>query len=326
MDRENKDEVLIRAYLLGELSQAEQEEMEQRFMTQGDCFDLALAVEEELVDQYLYGNLSKEAQRQLSRRFLATREGAEQLQFAANLKEWARHKHTDREREPSAGGRAGRWLHALLRLRGRSAAVRYAFVATPVFLATILLLGLQVWRLQDQVKQLLASQMSPTPLEQELQEELARQQAQLDDEARSLQQLAEERDRLAQEVRRLNGSGEDRPQPLIAALTLPPGRARGSGGSHLLVIKQGTGQVRLHLLVREPAYASYQVSLQEESGKPVWTADSLKPQIAGGRIQIDIRLPAQLLSGGDYWLRLSGRTDQAGLEEAGNYYFRIARE
>jgi hypothetical protein len=327
MDRKSKDEILIRDYLLGELPLAEQAQLEQRLMTEDDCFQVAAAVEEELVDQYLYGNLSKDEEEKFSRRFLATSEGAEQLRLAANLKRYALRHQAQKRARSSPGDADTLWRRGFPWSRLQSSASRYALAATVILLAAILLgLGWRVWRLQSQVEQLRAGQGASTSLEREFQDQLADQQTRNDDLARALQQAQEERARLEQEVLRLNGSGNDRPQPLIATLTLTPGGIRGGGQSNLLAIKPSTSQVRLHLLVREPAYEVYQAFLQTDNGKPVWTSESLKPQIAGGRIHLRISLPAQFLSGGDYRLHLQGRTGQGNDEEAGNYYFRVAKD
>jgi len=330
MDRKNNDENLIRAYLLGELSEIEQAQLEQRLMTDDECFHLATAMEEELVDQYLYGQLSKAEQEKFSRRFLATPEGAEQLRLAATLKKYVRRERLDKQmgvrRQLSASDATPRRSAGFAWLGLQSAAARYALVAAAIFLGAILVLGGRVWRLQSQVEQLRASQGSPTSREQELQNQLAEQRSRNDDLATSLQQTQAERARLELEVQRLNSPGNDHSQTLVASLTLPPGRPRSVGNNNLLVIKPGMSQVRLHLLVREPAYTTYQASLQTASGKPVWTAESLTPQLAGGRIHLRISLPAQFLSGGDFQLRLQGRTGSGDYEEAGNYYFRVAKE
>ena len=326
MNRQNTDEALIRDYLLGQLEPVEQEHLERRLITEEACFRLAMVVEEDLLDQYLYGQLSGDEEQRFARRFLATPEGAEQLRLAASLKAYARRQRGDSKRQASARA-SDIPAHRFARPRWQSPVARYALAAAALVLVALpFVLAWQVWRLRGQVEQIRASQNLASPSEQELQGQLAEQQARNDELARLLQQAQEKSTQLEQEVQRLGGSRSDHPQPLIAALTLTPGGLRSSGQSQLLTLKPGTSQAQLHLLVRAPAYASYQAFLETESGKPVWASGSLKPQPAGGRIHLRLSLSAQLLSRGDYRLRLRGRTDQGQDEEAGSYYFRVAKE
>jgi hypothetical protein len=327
MDRKVKDEILIRHYLLGELSQGEQEQLEQRLMTEGDCFHLAAVLEAELVDQYLYGHLSTDEQEKFARRFLTTPEGTEHLQLAANLKRYAHHQQAEAKRPFSADDVTAPGSHGFPRSRMLSSTARYALAATVILVVAILAgLGWRVGRLQNQIEQMRAGQGSSSWREQELQNQLAEQQSRNEELARSLQQEQAEHARLAQEVRRLSDSRSERPQPLIAAITLTSSRIRSGGPSRPLVIQSNVSQVLLHLLVREPAYTSYQASLQTDSGREIWAAGSLKPQTDRGRIHVRVSPPVQLLSGGDYQLRLQGRTETGAYENAGNYYFRVDKK
>ncbi|HEX8183222.1 MAG TPA: hypothetical protein VF747_00675 [Blastocatellia bacterium] len=326
MDQESNDVIIIRRYLLGELSQEEQESLERRLMTDGDCFRLASALEEELVDKYISDDLPKEERERFGRRFLATPEGAEELKLAANLRRYARGNRTSlSSRSAGAGTKAHApgWLHLL---GSRFSAAQLALVATlAVFTVMIIALTFKISGYQERVERLEAMQESPTLREQELQNKIAEQQASNDELAKALRREQEERARLEQEVISLSGPKPDNPQSLVAAITLSPVRTRGAGQSNSLVIKPGVSQVLLRLLVREPAHESYRASLQNESGDEIWASGNLRPQTEGGRIAIRVSVSARLLPGGDYTLRLLGRTDKGDYEETGNYYFRVAK-
>jgi tetratricopeptide (TPR) repeat protein len=84
-----KDEELIRSYLLGNVSEQEQEDLEERIMTDDEFSDLACVIESILVEEYLEGTLATEDRVRFEKLLLATPQGAEQLRFASALKEYA---------------------------------------------------------------------------------------------------------------------------------------------------------------------------------------------------------------------------------------------
>ena len=55
-DAFNNEDVLVR-YLLGQLSEEEQEQIEEQYIGDGDFLDQLLVVEDDLIDDYVTGSL-----------------------------------------------------------------------------------------------------------------------------------------------------------------------------------------------------------------------------------------------------------------------------
>ena len=74
---------MIRAYLLGALSEEDQEQVEQRFLVDQELFEEASIVEVELIDEYLNDTLSEKED--FVRSFLSTPRRLQKVRFAMAL-------------------------------------------------------------------------------------------------------------------------------------------------------------------------------------------------------------------------------------------------
>ncbi len=78
-------EELIVRYLLGELPEEKQSEIEDRAFQDQPYLQLILAVESDLIDEYVQGELSDSTRRQFETRFLASGERRRKVAFAKAL-------------------------------------------------------------------------------------------------------------------------------------------------------------------------------------------------------------------------------------------------
>ena len=79
MAHKNKDDGLIRRYLLGQLSEDERDQLEEKMMADNDLFNAMLLAEDEIVEQYLDAELSRKDRASFERSFLTTRDGRRQV-------------------------------------------------------------------------------------------------------------------------------------------------------------------------------------------------------------------------------------------------------
>lgn len=86
---EGEQEILIRRYLLGELSEGQQAQIEKRFMTDAEYRELVLMVEGELIDDYANGSLPAPVGEKFAARFLSHPSQLSKVQTAAALKGFA---------------------------------------------------------------------------------------------------------------------------------------------------------------------------------------------------------------------------------------------
>src|SRR5262245_30397531 len=85
MDVETKDPATLRKYLLGDASQAEQEEIESWLMSHEDAYCLLEAAEDDLIDDSLAGRLQRREIHQFNTYFLKAAERQHKLQFSRSL-------------------------------------------------------------------------------------------------------------------------------------------------------------------------------------------------------------------------------------------------
>lgn len=87
---EENDE--IKQYLLGTLSQADRQRVEERLLTEESFFEEVLLGEDELIDQYLNGALPDESRDGFEQHFLSTPERQRKLKFGRALSRYVAQK------------------------------------------------------------------------------------------------------------------------------------------------------------------------------------------------------------------------------------------
>lgn len=85
MTDQSNDSKMITAYLLGELSEPEQEEIEVRYFTDDALFEQLLAIEDDLIDRYARGQMSDSERLRLERHFMKSPMRRKRVRFAAAL-------------------------------------------------------------------------------------------------------------------------------------------------------------------------------------------------------------------------------------------------
>lgn len=86
MSSNSNDQINLRQYLLGQLTDPAREEFEQRLFSDDDLFEELLAAEDELIDESLAGELSGDDRESFARFFLITPEREQRLWFRRALK------------------------------------------------------------------------------------------------------------------------------------------------------------------------------------------------------------------------------------------------
>jgi anti-sigma factor RsiW len=90
----------IRQYLLGDLSPAEEEQIETTWFRQPELLARVELARDDLADDYAAGRLSKADREKFERRLLATDEGREQLAITKALRQSASRHGGDPEDPP----------------------------------------------------------------------------------------------------------------------------------------------------------------------------------------------------------------------------------
>ena len=86
----DKDQAKIRGFLLGKLSENEQQKIEERLIIEEDLFEEFEISKGELVEEYCANELSRDDQQRFERNFLASPEGKERYALAITLSQLGR--------------------------------------------------------------------------------------------------------------------------------------------------------------------------------------------------------------------------------------------
>ncbi len=298
MSTEAEDAAVMTGYLLGSLSEAETERLDELSITDTAFVYALSAVERDLIDAYVQGELTGAELERFESAYLGSPLRRAKVDFAKALQAYG-----GREAQPS---RVPSTFAALFNLRP---ALQAALAA-----AAIVLLGAASWlavenvRLRRQGPQVQGEQSAAILREQQLHSELS--------------SVRGDRGRLAQQLSRVENSG-------IVALSLAPQmRSAGSRSAGSIPEAPVTGDVEyvaVQLELEPSEYTFFRVELLDTSGgPPLWTSATLAPKMADGRKTLHITLPARLLTAQPYVLRVTGRRmDRA--EVIGEYRFKVTK-
>jgi len=316
------DEMLTR-YLFGELSEAEQAQLEARYFADAQTFEQLAQLETELVDNYTRGRLSPPMRDRFERAYLVNPNRRVRLRFsealAAKLDQFDAAQSADR-----TGIRATSWWQRISALLTGGQRV----LAFSMALALLLLASVSVWlfiqsqRLRQDLARAREAQSAQAEREHEAQQQLASEQTRT-------QELTAELERARTEPKlQPTPVAPERPTPIVASLVLLASGIRGvdTGAPPRLVMPQGTQQVRLQLNLSEHDYQSYQLALQPVGGREICHRQHFKPKPNRSGVSFIIQLPAAKVSTGDYMLTLKGFTTKGELEDVSQSIFRVEKK
>ena len=114
MEQDDNSKEIMTRYLLGLLSEKEQEQLEAGFVADQHVFEELLSVEDDLIDDYVSGRLSERYRERFEGYFLRVAERRERLTFALALKLYTEESTVGTE--PTSAARPW-WQRVLTRLR-----------------------------------------------------------------------------------------------------------------------------------------------------------------------------------------------------------------
>jgi hypothetical protein len=310
-------------YLLGELTEAEQARLEERFFHNSELSELLSEAEDDLIDQYVRKELSGRERERFERHFLVSERRREKVEFSRALLQAERALAV----EDSYRQKPLSWWNAILSAtRAPRPALSYALAAA----ALLFLLG-GSW-LYSEIRQLRreVAQMEAERAARERQnDELS---AQVIEQRRRSGELAAEKESVEQELALLKQKSDGRAEGTgttgtLLSFILSPGY-RGTEGPKNLVLPRSAEIVRLQLSLNSgDEYRSYRVRLQTANGKMVRSWNNLKASPTRGERGVFISLPAEALDKGvQYELTLSGVTNSGQVEDLGYYYFNLLKD
>src|SRR5215217_2697881 len=322
LDNEN----VIARYLLGELPEEQQIEIEDRAFAEKEYLANITAVENDLIDEYVRHELSESDRRRFEERFLASAERRKRVDFAKALA-GVQSEVTVREKTV-ASQPSWSWRDSIYAFISElNPAMRFAAVAAMILVVVgAAWLFTETLRLRRQLTQLQAEQTQRQQLEQQVELE-RRRNAELNARLEQEQQQRAQSDESLRQLSETGDAANPSPRPVIASLMLLPGLARGEGQKPILVLPDDARVARLQIGIdREEPYKMFAVEVRTISGRQVWTREKLGARSRRGIRAIALTLPATALKPGEYELSLRGVTEGGGTEDVGFYYFTVKKK
>jgi hypothetical protein len=331
MTIDTNNEELIAQYLLGELPEEQQIEIEDRAFSDKEYLATITAVENDLIDEYVRQDLSAGDRHRFEERFLASAERRKRVEFAKALAQ-VQTEVTAPEKNTVRPVASWSWRESFYAfLNGLNPAARFAAVAAMLLLVVgAAWLYSETLRLRRQLTQLQADNQSRQNQRQALEQQIEQERKRNEELNARLNQEQQQRKQSDESSRQLTETGDvtnPPPRPVIASLTLLPGLSRGNGQKPNLVLPDNAQSVRLQVGIDpEEQYKTFAVEVRTLAGRQVWTRDNLSARNRRGIRAIGLTLPSTALKPGDYELRLRGITEGSGTEDVGFYYFTVKKE
>jgi hypothetical protein len=324
-------ELLMARYLLGELTEEQQVEIEDRAFTDHEFMAGITSVENDLIDEYVRDQMSQSHRRRFESRFLASESRRKRVEFARALAQLLPETRVTERETRTVSATRNSWRDALAAFfDGLNPTSRFALVAATL----LILLGgawliIQTLTLRSQLNRLQAQQQSQHNDRETLQGQVESERRRNEELLAQLNQEKQQRAQTDESLRRLTESVNQptyAPRSIIASLTLLPGISRGATTQPKLLLPPNASVARLQIGIEpEENYKSFGVELRTAGGRPVWMRDSLTARSSRGGRSIRLTLPASALLPGEYELRLKGIPDSGPREDVGFYYFEVMK-
>lgn len=318
------DDKLLTRYLLGELSEAEQVQVEEQLFADATCYDRLHALKTELTDQAVRGGLTRQEQQVFARRFLRTPDGREDELFARALDVVLRE---EREAPRPVMLPAPSWREKLANYF-QFPAWQMALTAAALLLAVgVVWLWLATQRLQQQLASAQTEAQQTARTKEELEEQLRRARShneELDQLSRTAQQ---ERDLARQELERLAA----RPASgsvlgTMLSLLLVPGAGRGTAQVDELALTPQTQNVQLLLLLDAgETQPTYRAEIRTKQGDLLYEQNRLPRRRTKDGQALQLTIPTQRLKDGAYEVSLFGVQPGQAPKLINHYDFKITR-
>jgi hypothetical protein len=292
IEPEFNDEQMIKRYLLGELPETEQGQLEDRAFSNGDYLQHVKSVEKDLIDEYVRGEMSGKEKDAFERHFLASEKRRRQIEFA---RVFARVTNEDSLNQGPAT--ISSWWNSFRRRSNLAVSFSLAAIVLIVVIG-----GLWFIRQSTQSRREQA-QAQPTQPPAQVTQTAQQNATPAGDQHPQNEAQPTPLPAIRPEVQQTQ-------RPVIASLMLLPGTSRGADNRPQLRITAGTNSAQL----------------RTSSGRAVRSQSGLTAHPGRGGREVVLTLPANLLVGGDYELTLNGVNEQKQTEPLGYYYFSVRKE
>ncbi len=333
----------LRAYLLGELPEADRDAMETEVFTDKETFYRLSEIEDRLIDDYARGRLSGEEKLKFEQLYLSNPARRQRVEFALTMTgELDRQPDVSPSRSNAESTFATTGITTTgiattgIESRAESRSWWYSFLESlrqPRLAWTVAAASLVL---------LIAGGFRMTVERADLHAQLT--QLRLANEAAAERQRALESQLAAAQTR--NGGGQlaltlPTPTPVPAPTGQPPAavpaaftftlnvfslRSETEAAASRITLPAGTTALRLQLPLTKNDFPRYQISLRDSGARTIFKSRKLKAAVSANDVAIFVNIPASQLTEGDYLLTLEGISGSGEIEPVGKKQFTIERQ
>jgi hypothetical protein len=296
--QESEDTRLLIRYLLNDLNEVEEEEVEERYSSDENFFTKLLATEDELIDSYVLGDISHPDREKFEEAYLSNPRRREKVESNRVLLQAV----NNMLRRPPLYQRLVASLRRTLSPQNLSIGYTFAGLLLIAILSLSLVLLLRErGRLHNELAQANSQLIQKDKDYQERIAELTHGNPQPSPVSPNKQEVVTSGPQKEVAIPR-------RSQPVVAFSLPRVGLTRGGEAKALkpFVIKRGVLLVQLTVDVVPNDYAAYKVSLQRVGGEQVWDGTISSARPGSTTKQIVVPLPASLFRHRDYILKVTG--------------------
>ncbi len=338
-----ENEKLIQKFLYGEMPEEERFEFEERFITDANLFQRIKVSEDELIEKYVRGWMNPAERSEFEQNFPTTAKRRERIEFSRQLFnkiEEQKQKSVLVKKNERITAEESVWdkLTGLFLTPKTAMAAAFA-VLVVVFGSWILYQNLGTLKTEvvknqnSDISETPQRTFSPTP---EISPENIKPESENNAENPNIESVetpAENTNELIKETPKPDKTDEvikqtpvlkKTPTPQTApnpVLALFAGTLRSGGKNNVLKLPENAKGAVLLLNLESIDYKIYRAELTDADGNLLFQKDGLK----ANKSKINLFIPADKLTKGDYLLKLYGKNDSGENESAADFQFRVNR-
>ena len=317
---------LATRFLLGELSEEERREVEERFLSDKEFFEEILASEDALLDDYLSGTLSEEDQFRAKALFESSNEQRQRVEVTKQLlslvqpgvvrdEPVAVAERNDGADSSEHGSEKQDSTPHSLTLPPPHVGLRISTLVWSAVALTFVLLGSWSLYLAYRQRNLSAKEAAAEQIARDANKTLISEVARRD-------QLREELESERRKNEALLAQLQSKESQPFTTVTLKPANLERGDNSNLPTIKVNTPQLKIRLVLdADSKFNQYSVSITTFGGREIQRLSLKSDQVEQG--MLIVTLPAAIFGSDDFKIELRGAPASGDFEHLADYAFRL---
>jgi len=320
VERQPDFEKLCEQYLLGELSEAEQANLEKAYFADDTLFERFLSVKDDLLDAYSRGDLTGQRLDSFERNYLTSEARRQRVEETRELIEATSAAANNESFEPLKNDRRSWW-----QLFAKSHPIVWR--AGLVTAALLLIAG--SWIIIRQLRDSEARRSTEERVRNGPQPPIQNTPNVNRPQGTAPTPGLDGQRATASPSPSVPVKPEIAPKPIsptsaaIASLTLLPVSSRDTSGANALLLTPEARLVRLNLKFSDAPYDSFEISVRTVDGQQLISRGGLKASGNGSGKTVTLSFDSSLLRRQDYIATLRGRVKNGRSETIAEYYFRV---